>query len=255
MDSAFIKKEIIKRDIFLIEQINNGKNEISEYLDKIKNENINEINSKYNILDNYFEQLEKLLQNNSSIKTDLDIKIYNELNNLEEIKEINYPEIKNQIEERKNNIESNLNNVNKYNEVIVNFLNKLKEDEEELDELFINNWIEKCYIDNGFDLYEIYFEFKCKIINNANKRTSSILEFIPLPQNKLIEMIEFKIDDKLFNNYQMNDSKLTFKEEMKFKNSDTQKFYIKYKQSKIENEGEKKQRKYLEKIILDCHQL
>ena len=41
-------------------------------------------------------------------------------------------------------------------------------------------------------------------------------------------MIEFKIDDKLFNNYQMNDSKLTFKEEMKFKNSDTQKFYIKY---------------------------
>lgn len=246
MDSAFIKKEIIKRDIFLIEQINNGKNEISEYLDKIKNENINEINSKYNILDNYFEQLEKLLQNNSSIKTDLDIKISNELNNLEEIKEINYPEIKNQIEERKNNIESNLNNVNKYNEVIVNFLNKLKE-EEELDELFINNWIEKCYIDNGFDLYEIYFEFKCKIINNENKRTSSILEFIPLPQNKLIEMIEFKIDDKLFNNYQMNDSKLTFKEEMKFKNSDTQKFYIKYKQSKIENEGEKKQRKYYRK--------
>ena len=57
MDSAFIKKEIIKRDI-LIEQIKNGKNEISEYLDKIKNEN----NSKYNILDNYFEQLEKLLQ-------------------------------------------------------------------------------------------------------------------------------------------------------------------------------------------------
>ena len=31
MDSAFIKKEIIKRDIFLIEQINNGKNEISEF--------------------------------------------------------------------------------------------------------------------------------------------------------------------------------------------------------------------------------
>ena len=61
MDSAFIKKEIIKRDI-LIEQIKNEKNEISEYLDKIKNENINEINSKYNILDNYFEQLEKLLQ-------------------------------------------------------------------------------------------------------------------------------------------------------------------------------------------------
>ena len=34
---------------------------------------------------------------------------------------------------------------------------------------------------------------------------------------------------------------------MKFKNSDTQKFYIKYKQSKIENEGEKKQRKYYRK--------
>ena len=46
MDSAFIKKEIIKRDI-LIEQIKNEKNEISEYLDKIKNENINKINSKY----------------------------------------------------------------------------------------------------------------------------------------------------------------------------------------------------------------
>ena len=42
---------------------------------------------------------------------------------------------------------------------------------------------------------------------------------------------------------------------MKFKNSDTQKFYIKYKQSKIENEGEKNKENIIEKIILDCHQL
>lgn len=232
MNSAYIKKKVEERDN-VIEKINNEKNKISEYSGKIKIENINELNSKYKILDSYFEELEKLLQNDSPIKTDLDKKISNELNNLEEIykriKEINYPKIKNQIEESKNDINKHLVSLNKYEEDIDKFIKELKE--EELEELFIDNWVEKCCIDNEYDLYEINFEFKCKMIHNENKRASQILQSLPLPQNKLIEMDEFKIDDKIVNNYKIDNSSLMFNEEIKFKNLVPTNFYLKYKQS------------------------
>ena len=265
-----IKSEKINNNIKnrenLIEKIKNEKNKISEYLDKIKNLNKDELKTSCNILDNNFSELEKLIKNNASTNSNLNKNIEdisNELNNLKQIHkkllEINYSEIKTQINSSKNIINEDLNNLKLYKEAFDKLINEINK-ETRLDDKFLNNslllyyqqtenneknleqepeglytkgWDEKCYIHNEYDLYEINFEFKCKI-TNGSKRATQILKSIPLTQDKIIEM-EFKIDDVLINNYKIENNKLIF-DEIKFKNNDTKKFYLKYKQEEKEYE-------------------
>ena len=79
--------------------------------------------------------------------------------------------------------------------------------EQEPEGLYTNGYDEKCYIKNDYDLYEINFEFKCKI-TNGKKRITDKLGSILLAKDKIIEMLEFKIDDEPINNYKIEDSKL-----------------------------------------------
>ena len=265
-----IKSEKINNNIKnrenLIEKIKNEKNKVSEYLDKIKNFNKDELKTSCNILDNNFSELEKLIKNNASTNSNLNKNIEdisNELNNLKQIHkkllEINYSEIKTQINSSKNIITEDLNNLKLYKDAFYKLINEINK-ETRLDDKFLNNslllyyqqtenkeknleqepeglytkeWDEKCYIHNEYDLYEINFEFKCKI-TNGSKRVTQILKYIPLTQDKIIEM-EFKIDDVLINNYKIENNKLIF-DEIKFKNNDSKKFYLKYKQEEKEYE-------------------
>ena len=263
--SEKINNNIKKREN-LIEKIKNEKNKISEYLDKIKNFNKDELKTSCNILDNNFSELEKLIKNNASTNSNLNKNIEdisNELNNLKQIHkkllEINYSEIKTQINSSKNIINEDLNNLKLYKEAFYKLIKEINK-ETRLDDKFLNNslllyyqqtenneknleqepeglytkeWDEKCYIHNEYDLYEINFEFKCKI-TNGSKNATQILKSIPLTQDKIIEM-EFKIDDVLINNYKIENNKLIF-DEIKFKNNDTKKFYLKYKQEEKEYE-------------------
>ena len=258
----------IKNRENLIEKIKREKNKISEYLEKIKNNNKNNLTTSCNILDNNFNDLEKLLKNNTSTNENLNKNIEDisiELNNLKEIHkkllEINYPEIKTQINASKNIINNDLDNLKLCKEEFDKLINEISK-ETRLDDKFINNsmllyyqqtennednleqepeglytngWDEKCYIYNEYDLHEINFEFKCKI-TNGNRRSSQKLESISLTQDKLI-LMEFKIDEIKIENYKIEDNILIF-DEIRFKDKETKKFYLKYKQE--EKEGGRK---------------
>ena len=107
-------------------------------------------------------------------------------------------------------------------------------------ELLINNFIEKCYVLEEFDLYERNFEYQAV---GLPKRVYGEVNEISFIKERIIKIIEFKIDNKNMNyNYDDKNSKLKF-ETIKLKDSDIKKVYLKYQLSKKLNEGQKKQRK------------
>ena len=110
--------------------------------------------------------------------------------------------------------------------------------------LLINNYIEKCYIKDEYNIYEKSFEYKAI---GLGKRGKYPISEIPLIQNRIIEIKEFKIDEKNIEyNFNKENSNLAF-DTINFKNEQTIKIYLKYQESKKLTEEQKKQRKvYIE---------
>ena len=59
-------------------------------------------------------------------------------------------------------------------------------------ELLINNYIEKCYINDEYDIYEKSYEYKAI---RLPRREHFDIEEIPLIKDRIIKILEFKIDD------------------------------------------------------------
>ena len=271
-----LKKKIKIKDDIRIE-IKNKISDIEILLDKLKNNKKIKLELTFKKINSYLTKIETSFINDNEKEPDFSKNIENisnELNNFEQIKkeiiEMNYSEIKDKIQEIQVIIKDKLieynnvqNRINKLLEKIMqepkleeNFMNNsmLKyiqenNNKERSDKIFIkpdskrgklliNNWQEKCSIYDEYDLYERNFEYKAI---ELPKRVCLTLEQIPFIKNKIIKIIEFKIDDKKVD-YKFENSKLKFKK-IKLKSLQVKKVYLKYEQSNILTENQKKQRK------------
>ena len=259
------KKEIIKD---LENQINNEINNIETLLNQIQNKE--EINAHIKI-----KKLENFLDNKDTIKSpeNYSNNIIKEINPLVELNsklKADYQNFKKQIEGSKKKIDNKLTQFKKEKENLNKIQKYIKahiEDDEKFlnnsmflfikdpinqplpadpkgEELLINNFNEKCYIFEEFDLYDRNFEYQAV---GLPKRTFLRVEDIPLTKNRIIKIIEFTIDDKEIKyNYDDKNSTLKF-DLINLKNLETKKIHLKYEQSRKLTEGQKKQRKiYIE---------
>ena len=271
-----LKKKIKIKDDIRIE-IKNKISDIEILLDKLKNNKKIKLEFTFKNINSYLTEIETSFKNDNEKEPDFQRNIENisnELNNFEQIKEeiieMNYSEIKDKIEEIQIIIKDKLieynnvqNRINKLLEKIMqepkleeNFMNNsmliyIQENnnkessakifirpDSKIGKLLINHWQEKCTIYEEYDLYERNFEYKAI---ELPKRVCLSLEQIPFIKNKIIKIIEFKIDDKKVD-YKFENSKLKFKK-IKLKSLQVKKMYIKYEQSNILTENQKKQRK------------
>ena len=259
------KKKIIKD---LENQINNEINNIETLLNQIQNKE--EINAHTKI-----KKLENFLDNKDTIKSpeNYSNNIIKEINPLVELNsklKADYQNFKKQIEGSKKKIDNKLTQFTKEKENLNKIQKYIKahiEDDEKFlnnsmflfikdpinqplpadpkgEELLINNFNEKCYIFEEFDLYDRNFEYQAV---GLPKRTFLRVEDIPLTKNRIIKIIEFTIDDKEIKyNYDDKNSTLKF-DLINLKNLETKKIHLKYEQSRKLIEGQKKQRKiYIE---------
>ena len=275
-----ILKNKIDRKVQILIEIRNNFRDIELLLDKLKNNKKNKLEFTFKKINEFLTEMETQFKNTNETESDYEKTIENiskELINFEllkkEIIEMNFSEIKMQIQEIQKIIKSQLNEYNnvqneisklienikielKFDKNSMNNNSKLINDKEnknnivispspifiktepEKFKLLINNWSEKCTIYDEYDLYERNFEYKAI---QLPKRICLSLKQIPFTKHKIIKIIEFKIDDKIVD-YIYENSKLKFKK-IKFKSLQTKKIYIKYEQSNILTENQKKQRK------------
>ena len=275
-----ILKNKIDRKVQILIEIRNNFSDIELLLDKLKNNKKNKLEFTFKKINEFLTEMETQFKNTNETESDYEKTIENiskELINFESLKkeiiEMNFSEIKMQIQEIQKIIKSQLNEYNnvqneisklienikielKFDKNSMNNNSKLINDKEnknnivispspifiktepEKFKLLINNWSEKCTIYDEYDLYERNFEYKAI---QLPKRICLSLKQIPFTKHKIIKIIEFKIDDKIVD-YIYENSKLKFKK-IKFKSLQTKKIYIKYEQSNILIESQKKQRK------------
>ena len=275
-----ILKNKIDRKVQILIEIRNNFSDIDLLLDKLKNNKKNKLEFTFKKINEFLTEMETQFKNTNETESDYEKTIENiskELINFESLKkeiiEMNFSEIKMQIQEIQKIIKSQLNEYNnvqneisklienikielKFDKNSMNNNSKLINDKEnknnivispspifiktepEKFKLLINNWSEKCTIYDEYDLYERNFEYKAI---QLPKRIYLSLKQIPFTKHKIIKIIEFKIDDKIVD-YIYENSKLKFKK-IKFKSLQTKKIYIKYEQSNILTENQKKQRK------------
>ena len=261
-------KENIKKDIF--GEIKN----IEFFLDTIANNKQNEIESLYKIIEENLLNLEIQKQNSEIHLSNLENKINNLdvlLKNLEtknnELKIDYYPNNKIQLEQIKKTINNKLIEYklvkNKFDEIFSYIKKEPKIDEKYLNnsmllhypeiennykeiinpknnsqDLLINNFIETCYIYDEFDLYDRNYEYQAVGLSNRVFLEVNEINFF---KDRIIKIIDFTIDNKNVK-YTYKNSKLTF-ETIKLKNLEIKNIHLKYKQSKILTEGQKRQRK------------
>ena len=283
-EQKYLNNEILKnkidRKVQILIEIRNNFSDIELLLDKLKNNKKNKLEFTFKKINEFLTEMETQFKNTNETESDYEKTIENiskELINFEllkkEIIEMNFSEIKMQIQEIQKIIKSQLNEYNnvqneisklienikielKFDKNSMNNNSKLINDKEnknnivispspifiktepEKFKLLINNWSEKCTIYDEYDLYERNFEYKAI---QLPKRICLSLKQIPFTKHKIIKIIEFKIDDKIVD-YIYENSKLKFKK-IKFKSLQTKKIYIKYEQSNILTENQKKQRK------------
>ena len=259
------KKETTKD---LENQTNNETNNIETLLNQIQNKE--EINAHTKI-----KKLENFSDNKDTIKSpeNHSNNIIKEINPLVELNsklKADYQNFKKQIEGSKKKIDNKLTQFKKEKENLNKIQKYIKahiEDDEKFlnnsmflfikdpinqplpadpkgEELLINNFNEKCYIFEEFDLYDRNFEYQAV---GLPKRTFLGVEDIPLTKNRIIKIIEFTIDDKEIKyNYDDKNSTLKF-DLINLKNLETKKIHLKYEQSRKLIEGQKKHRKiYIE---------
>ena len=283
-EQKYLNNEILKnkidRKVQILIEIRNNFSDIELLLDKLKNNKKNKLEFTFKKINEFLTEMETQFKNTNETESDYEKTIENiskELINFEllkkEIIEMNFSEIKMQIQEIQKIIKSQLNEYNnvqneisklienikielKFDKNSMNNNSKLINDKEnknnivispspifiktepEKFKLLINNWSEKCTIYDEYDLYERNFEYKAI---QLPKRICLSLKQIPFTKHKIIKIIEFKIDDKIVD-YIYENSKLKFKK-IKFKSLQTKKIYIKYEQSNILTENQKKQKK------------
>ena len=283
-EQKYLNNEILKnkidRKVQILIEIRNNFSDIELLLDKLKNNKKNKLEFTFKKINEFLTEMETQFKNSNETESDYEKTIENiskELINFESLKkeiiEMNFSEIKMQIQEIQKIIKSQLNEYNnvqnEISKLIENIKIELKFDKNSMNnnsklingkenknniiispspifiktepekfKLLINNWSEKCSIYDEYDLYERNFEYKAI---QLPKRICLSLKQIPFTKHKIIKIIEFKIDDKIVD-YIYENSKLKFKK-IKFKSLQTKKIYLKYEQSNILTENQKKQRK------------
>ena len=261
-------KENVKNEIK--EEINN----IKTLLETFKFYEQEKIESIYKIIVDNLLKIENILKNNDKDdKTKQFIENINniskEIQKLEEInkklKENNNPETKKKIEEIEKIIKDKLDKYNiakneydilfkgikvepKIDDKFINNSMLISENnithknsfiDDNLGKIVINNYNEICSINDEYDLYEKNYEYQA--VGLISKRSSLQIEEISFVEDKIIKIIEFTIDNEQVE-FNFENSKLRFKK-ISLKNDETKKIYIKYEQSNILNENQKKQRK------------
>ena len=283
-EQKYLNNEILKnkidRKVQILIEIRNNFSDIELLLDKLKNNKKNKLEFTFKKINEFLTEMETQFKNTNETELNYEKTIENiskELINFESLKkeiiEMNFSEIKMQIQEIQKIIKSQLNEYNNVQNEISKLIENIKielklnknsmndnsklinnkenknnivispspifiKTEPEKFKLLINNWSEKCTIYDEYDLYERNFEYKAI---QLPKRICLSLKQIPFTKHKIIKIIEFKIDDKIVD-YIYENSKLKFKK-IKFKSLQTKKIYIKYEQSNILTENQKKQRK------------
>ena len=264
LDKKLKLKEDNKKEI--IEE----KNKIEKLLELIKSNKINEIES----INQKVTEIDKELNINGDSK--ILLKFEPEINeNSDKLNNIknewkSFEDSKKSIEELKNIITNKINELNHIKKEINELINSLKEEpiiEDKFTnnsmllsiskiennennqinkeppkngkpQVLINNWNENCYIYDEYDLYDINYELI--IIGLSGKLAKKKFPYESshnFPKNKLIEIVEFEIDNNKIDNYNFNEenSKLIFSTLLK--GSQETKIHLKYKESsKIESE-------------------
>ena len=113
--------------------------------------------------------------------------------------------------------------------------------DDNLPKIIIKNYNETCYIFDEYDLYEKKYEYQ--VVGLTSKRSNLPIKEIPIikVKDKIIKIIEFTIDNEQVE-FKFENSILIFKE-ISIKTDETKKIYIKYEQSNILDEYQKKLRK------------
>ena len=280
LDQIYLNYENIKKKLKIKDEMNieikNDLNDIEILIEKLKNNKQDELELIFKKINDNINKIEISYKIDKEIETDIENNIENlskELFNLEQLKKdiisMNYLEIKNQIQELQNLINDKLilyntaqNEINKLLENIkqepkidekylnnsmliyvpLEFINNNRSIIEKTDSkrknLLINNWEEKCIIYDEYDLYERNFEYQAV---ELPERISVSIKEIPFIKDKIIKIIEFTIDGEKVD-YKFENSKLKFKK-IALKSLQTRKLYIKYEQSNILIENQKKLRK------------
>ena len=231
LDKKLKLKEDNKKEI--IEE----KNKIEKLLELIKSNKINEIES----INQKVTEIDKELNINGDSK--ILLKFEPEINeNSDKLNNIknewkSFEDSKKSIEELKNIITNKINELNHIKKEINELINSLKEEpiiEDKFTnnsmllsiskiennennqinkeppkngkpQVLINNWNENCYIYDEYDLYDINYELI--IIGLSGKLAKKKFPYESshnFPKNKLIEIVEFEIDNNKIDNYNFN---------------------------------------------------
>ena len=239
------KKDEIKKEIEKIKQLkekikNNNKDKL-ESLNNIISQEPEEIKySEKDINDKYeeYKKIKEELDSFDNIKAKIEVSkkiINNEKNEFIEAKKL-YNKILNSLKDPKINDEFIKNSMLLIKgEDSIEGINSYEKSKEP--QLLKDKWIEKCYVYDDHDLYDINYELKAV---GLSKRQSFDKSSINFTKDRIIEIVEFDIDG-IKSQYQLGDSILNFP--IIIKGEESKKIHLKYKQSIKLTDHIKKQRK------------
>ena len=191
IESIFMNYSNIKKKIQVMKDIKNEIEKERDNLEIIKSKKQNDINSIYIIIEQKFQEMENSIQTENITKIELENNLNYIIDELNELKEIN-----NKLESYESQIktiEKQINNKldiyievkEEFYKILENIKNEPKLDEKFLKnsmliyipetiseepntninknkvaEVLINNWTEKCFVKDEYDLYEVNFEYE-----------------------------------------------------------------------------------------------
>ena len=191
IESIFMNYSNIKKKIQVMKNIKNEIEKERDNLEIIKSKKQNDINSIYIIIEKKFQEMENSIQTENITKLELENNlnyIIDELNKLKEInnkfesyesqiktieKQINnkldiYIEVKEEFYKILENIKNEPKLDGKFlkNSMLI-YIPETKREEpntninkNKVAEVLINNWTEKCFVKDEYDLYEVNFEYE-----------------------------------------------------------------------------------------------
>ena len=274
IESIFMNYSNIKKKIQVMKDIKNEIEKERDNLEIIKSKKQNDINSIYIIIEQKFQEMENSIQTENITKLELENNLNYIIEELNKLKEINnklesYESQIKTIEKQINNkldiyievkeefyiILENIKNEPKLDEKFLKnsmliYIPEIKREEPNINinknkvaEVLINNWTEKCFVKDEYDMYEVNFEYEAVGLQKGYFP----IEEIPLAKDRIIEILKFTINDKNIK-YTLKESKLKF-EQIKLRNNESIKIYLEYKKSRYLDEGQKRQRKIYKEDI------